>query len=472
MRFDGFPASSTDRGGGWRPHPGPQTAFLRSTADECLYGGAAGGGKSFALLLEGLRGVENPGYRGLLLRRTFPELRKSLMDQAHKVLGGLATYNVESRTWTFPSGGQLMFGSLRNDREVHRYQSAEFAYIGFDELTSFTQYQYEYMLSRNRNVAGLRNRVRAATNPGGVGHNWVKARFVDKCPPYEKRWFVRDGASGDVVVPERTRNARSRNFIPARVTDNPTLMEADPAYIARLEALPERERRMLLEGRWDVSFEGLVYDNFDTTTHVVDAIELPSDWVRIRSVDFGYNNPLVVQWWALSGDDELVLYRELYATRQLVSQIGPLVRDLSAGERIVATVADHDAENRAELEKHGIHTVPARKTIVDGIQACRRRLEPDRERGRPQIYIFRDCTLRRDPHLVAAGRPASTQEEFASYQYAFGASGLSGTGADEIPLDMDNHGMDAMRYAVMFVEEMNAKRYAGPRYRWRSLDGI
>ncbi|MEO2006929.1 MAG: phage terminase large subunit, partial [Candidatus Poribacteria bacterium] len=229
MRFEAF-ATSADvaaaatpsaRGvGGWRPHPGPQTAFLRSTADECLYGGAAGGGKSFALLLEGLRGVENPGYRGLLLRRTFPELRKSLMDQAQKILTGLATYNVESRTWTFPSGGQLMFGSLRNDREVHRYQSAEFAYIGFDELTSFSQYQYEYMLSRNRNVVGLRNRIRAATNPGGVGHNWVKARFVDKCPPYEKRWFARDTSpvsAGEIAVPEGTPNARSRNFIPARV---------------------------------------------------------------------------------------------------------------------------------------------------------------------------------------------------------------------------------------------------------------
>ena len=463
-----MPFEAPLRVSGWRPHPGPQTAFLRSTADECLYGGAAGGGKSFALLLEGLRDCRNPGYRGLLLRRTYPELRKSLMDQAHKILSGLATYNVEHRAWTFPGGGQLMFGALGDDRDVHRYQSAEFAYIGFDELTSFTQYQYEYMLSRNRNIAGLRNRVRAATNPGGVGHNWVKARFIDTCPPYEKRWFLRDGADETVVTADTPR-ARSRNFIPARVTDNPTLMDADPGYIARLEALPERERRTLLEGRWDISFEGLVYDNFDTTLHVVDAVDLPPDWLRFRSVDFGYNNPLVVQWWALSGDDELILYRELYATRQLVSDIGPLVRDLSANERIMTTVADHDAENRAELEKHGIPTVPAVKKIAEGIQACRRRLEPDRERGLPQIYLLRDCALRRDPHLVAANRPTSTQDEFAVYQYPRDAGGTS---IDEIPLDLDNHGMDAMRYAVMHVEQMKARRYGGPQYRWRRLEGI
>jgi len=225
---------------------------------------------------------------------------------------------------------------------------------------------------------------------------------------------------------------------------------------------------MLLDGRWDVSFDGLVYDNFDTTLHVVDRVDLPSEWTRIRSVDFGYNNPLVVQWWALSGDDEMVLYRELYATRQLVSDIGPLVRDLSEGERIAATVADHDAENRAELEKHGIRTVPATKTIKDGIQACRRRLEPDRETGRPRIYLFRDCTLRRDPHLASSGRPTSTQDEFAVYQYPTDAGGSLG----EKPLDMDNHGMDAMRYAVMYADQIRDRRGAGPAYRWRSLEGI
>jgi phage terminase large subunit len=452
----------------WKPHPGPQTAFLRSTADECLYGGAAGGGKSFALLLEALRGVENPAYRGILLRRTYPELRKSLMDQAHKILTGLATYNVEHRSWTFPSGAQVMFGALRNDREVHRYQSAEFAYIGFDELTSFTQFQYEYMLSRNRNTAGLPNRIRAASNPGGVGHKWVKARFIDKCAPFEKRWFVRDGADEVAATPD-TPSARSRNFIPARVTDNPTLMDADPGYIARLEALPQRERRMLLDGRWDVSFDGLVYDNFESTLHIVDRVDLPAEWTRIRSIDFGYNNPLVVQWWAVSGDDEMVLYRELYATRQLVSEVGPLVRDLSEGERITATVADHDAENRAELEKHGIHTVPATKTIKEGIQACRRRLEPDRETGRPRIYLFRECTLRHDPRLAATGRPTSTRDEFAVYQYPTDAGGGS---SDEIPLDMDNHGMDAMRYAVMYADQIRDRRRGGPQYRWRRLEGI
>ncbi|MEO2004781.1 MAG: terminase family protein, partial [Candidatus Poribacteria bacterium] len=198
----------------WWPHAGAQTAFMASEADECLFGGAAGPGKSECLIMEATRHVEHPEYRALLLRRTYPELEASLIDRSRKYypLFG-ARYNEQRKAWTFPSGARIQFGYLQYERDVHRYQSAEFAFLGFDELTSFTRYQYEYMLSRNRNVVGIPNRIRAATNPGNIGHGWVKARCVDAMPVGEIRWFRRVGEDEERCDPDAS-GARSRQFIP------------------------------------------------------------------------------------------------------------------------------------------------------------------------------------------------------------------------------------------------------------------
>ena len=462
----------------WRPHPGPQWAFMETDADECLYGGAAGGGKSDALLAEALRDCGHPGFRALLLRRTFPELKMSLIDRSQAIYGGRGTYNASDHTWHFPSGARITFGHVKDELAVHRYQSAAFAYIGFDELTSFTQYQYEYMVSRNRNTSGIFNRMRSATNPGGLGHVWVKKRFIDRLPPYGLKWFVRR-EDRDIEVEEGTEDARSRQFIPAKVSDNPSLVTADPGYMSRLKALPDRDRRMLLDGRWDVAFEGLVYDEFDITKNVISPFPIPADWMRFRSLDFGWNNPFVCQWWALSPDDELHLYREIYMSHQLVSDLGPQINRLSVTgeihkggdkkgaaveERIIATVADHDAENRAELEvKHGIASVPALKDIRDGISRVSVRMRPteteDEEgeitTGRPRIFLHRGCTVETDRRLLAAGMPTSTQDEIQVYQYPGPKQNRS---PDEVPLDLHNHGMDAMRYMIMLVEAMRTGR--------------
>jgi len=449
----------------WAPHPGPQWAFLESNADEVLYGGAAGGGKSDALLVEAVRDIDHPGYRGILFRRTFPELNMSLIDRARDLYGDKGRYLEAQHTWVFPSGARVMFAHIQRELDVRRYQSAAFAFIGFDELTSFTQYQYEYMLSRNRNTAGVFNRVRSATNPGGAGHSWVKSRFIDRLAPYTMRWFVRDGAH-DVEVGETTKNARSRQFIPARVDDNPSLMEADPGYMARLEALPERERLMLLEGSWSVAHEGLVYMEFRPTIHVIDAFPIPDDWMKFRSIDFGFNNPFVCQWWALSPDDVLHLYREIYMSHQLVSDLGPQINELSKHDkRLVGTVADHDAENRAELEvKHQIASAPAEKTIREGISAVSVRMRPDPTTGKPRMVFHRDCTVHLDRRLLAAGLPTSTIEEAGVYTYPGPRDNRS---PDELPLDVNNHGMDAMRYMVMLVEKLRTGRH-----RSRNVEGL
>lgn len=442
------------------PNPGPQTRFLASRADELLFGGAAGGGKSYGLLLWALRWIDHPEYRGLLLRRTYPELVMSLIDESKRLYptlrGQRATYNESRHTWTFRSGAQITFGSCEHERDVHRYQSAQFARIGFDQVESFTSYQYTYLLSRLRNVAGIPNQIRATANPGGSGGAWVKRRWIDKLSPNVRRWFL-----SDHEVARGTPNALSRQWIPSLVTDNPHLMETDPGYVARLMAMPDRERRQLLEGDWDASSEGLVYDEFRTELHVVDAFDPPAEWTRFRAIDFGYNNPFVCLWGALSPDDELYIYRELYETEQLVSDLGPRIRDLSKEDHIQYTVADHDAENRAELNRHSVRTIPAQKAIQDGIQEVRKRLHRD-ARGRARLYIMRDCTVRIDGRLRLDNKPLNTQEEFGVYSRA---PETERRGLDEEPLDRDNHGMDALRYMCMSLRRQ-------PRPRSRVAQGV
>ncbi|MCP5059593.1 MAG: hypothetical protein GY937_23050 [bacterium] len=444
----------------FRAHPGPQRAFLRSAADEVLYGGAAGGGKSWALLLEAARLVEHPEYRGILLRRKHSELRMSLVQQSHRMFGTRAQYNASEKFWRFPSGAEIWFGHMQHESDVAQYQSAEFAFIGFDELTTFTERQYEFMLSRNRNTAGLRNKIRAASNPGQIGHGWVKKRFVTSLDPYEIGWFQKAGEGDEKRVPWGTPDARTRQFIPARLDDNPTLVNADPDYRVRLESLPYRLRMMFLEGSWDVGFEGLVYPEFDSAVHLVSPFPIPREWRRIRSIDFGFNNPCVVQWWAISPDDEMYLYREIYHSRILNSRLGPMIHVQSveppdeegqeSGERIEATVADHDADGRAELSQNAsIQTVAARKSVADGIREVSERLVVNPETGRPRLYIMRDCTVATDSRLDAEKRPTSTADEITAYQYPPG----SGDKAEkEAPIKLHDHGMDAMRYACMYLQ--------------------
>lgn len=230
----------------WQPHPGPQTRFLASKAYECLYGGAAGGGKSHALLFGALRQVDHPQYRALILRRTFPELRE-LMDQALPVFTAIgATWNVSEKRFKFPSGSVVEFGYCETYKDVLQYQGQAFQYIGVDEIGQISEERiWTYLISRNRPTApGQTLQMRASANPGGAGHHWLKKRFVTPCP--------HDGTPVEV-------DGFSRAFIPAKLADNPTLMENDPAYGERLRLLPDLEYRWLAEGDWDAG-AGLALD--------------------------------------------------------------------------------------------------------------------------------------------------------------------------------------------------------------------
>lgn len=245
----------------WRPNPGPQSRFLSLRCFEALYGGAAGGGKSDALLVDAIRGLGKGygrNYAALLLRREFPDLEMSLMRRAHALyprLGGVWTG--VNKTWTFPNGETVRFGHAQHELDVHQYQGAEFQFVGFDELTSFTEYQYVYLISRLRSSAGVPCRLRAATNPGGPGHDWVFKRFgywldpesKHRAAPAEILYLKRDADGTEQRVDRDTPGALGRTFVPAVLSDNPYLAR-DGAYGRALDELDPVTRERLKSGNW------------------------------------------------------------------------------------------------------------------------------------------------------------------------------------------------------------------------------
>ena len=227
---------------------------MQSDTLETLFGGAAGGGKSHGQLLDALRfAVCYPSSRQLMLRRTMPELERSLVPAALRLYPQcIAKYKVSEHRWDFANGSALEFGYCDAESDVTRYQSAEYDVIRFDELTHFTESQFTYLLSRIRGTNGFPKQVKATTNPGGVGHQWVKSRFIDSMPPDTVREF--DGGT--------------RLFLPARLGDNPFLRKADAGYEKRLKLLSPTDRKALLDGVWELN-EGQYFSEFSRDLHVV-----------------------------------------------------------------------------------------------------------------------------------------------------------------------------------------------------------
>ena len=311
----------------WKPQL-KQALFMQRWEEEALYGGAAGGGKSDALLCEALRQVHIPHYRALILRDTFPQLEGLIARsyELYKAAFPKAVYNQSEKRWTFPSGAKIFFGYMQHENDKYNYQGKAYDFIGFDELTHFSKSQYEYLKSRNRPVgSGTRVYVRATANPDGKGMGWVKERFITPAPP-----MTTITEEEEIKMPDGkiVRKKMHRIFVPSTVFDNKKLLENDPDYLANLASLPEAQRNALLYGSWD-SFMGQVFTEWKDDpahykdrkwTHVIEPFRVPGHWKVYRGFDWGYARPFSVGWYAVDTDGKVYRIREYYGCTNVANE--------------------------------------------------------------------------------------------------------------------------------------------------------
>ena len=402
-----------------------QREFFLSRARHTAYGGARGGGKSWAMRRKFiLLALRYPGLNLLLLRRTLPELRENHLIPMQRELYGFAVYNSAERVFRFPNGSRIKLGYCDTMQDVYQYQGQEYAVIGLEEATHFTEEQMRFLTTCNRTTRkDFSPRMYYTCNPGNVGHAWVKRLFID-------RLYAENENPDDYL------------FIPARIYDNKVLLDADPNYIRQPEALPEELRRAHLDGDWDVH-AGQYFREFSRDRHVIEPFEIPSWWRRFRSMDWGYNDPCCVLWHAVDGESRVYTYRELYVRETRAGEVAAMVLELSRGESISYTVASPDmwqkrgavlsgaggfeGETLAELfTSSGLSLTPADNSRVPGWNRVRDFLAvaPD---GRPNWLCFSDCRnlIRQLPAL-----------QFDQHNREDAADG-------------DDHAPEALRYALM-----------------------
>lgn len=369
---------------------------------------------------------EFPGSRHLICRKTRASMSESVLvtwerdvhSASMHLFGNVRRQNRE--TYRYANGSVVVVGGL--DRPERTY-SAEYDTVTVFESTECTENDIEQLLRALRSGRMPWQQLVCDCNPAAERH-WLNVRA-------EQGWFRR---------------------IVTRIADNPRFMvdgalTADGArFMQSVEALTGHRRARLLDGRW-CSAEGVVYDEFDAAVHVIDAMpDGWESWRKYRAIDFGFNDPFVCLWFADDGES-LYLYREVYMSGRLVEDHARAIVALSGAEQYEFTVADHDREDRETLHRHGVFTTPAQKDIDAGLDAVRARIRV-RANGRPGLFVLRSALVERDRRLEQSRRPTSTRDEFDSYVWATRRDGA----VRDMPVDRDNHGMDALRYAVMGVD--------------------
>jgi hypothetical protein len=407
------------------PNEGPQKDFLAAPEKDVLYGGAAGGGKSFAMLIDPLRYCHNPVHRALILRRSMPELRE-LIDKSRelypKAFKGARFREVE-KLWNFPSGAKIEFGFLERDSDVYRYQGQAYSWIGFDEITHLpTEFGWNYLASRLRTTdPNLQTYLRCTANPGGVGAQWVKKRYV--LPSESNNAFIgKDGLT--------------RKFIPARLQDNPYLAE-DGEYERMLNSLPAVQRKQLLEGNWDIA-EGAAFAEFETEAHVIAPFEIPSWWERVKGVDYGYAAESCCLWAAVDPEDKtIIIYRELYQKGLTGSALADKITYMEESEvKSISGVLDTAAWART-----GYSGPTIGETLVNKGHKLRR---ADKNRVAGKVQIHEHLRKRPDgrPRLQVVSTCSNLIRELQGIP-------LSKTNSEDVDTNASDHAYDALRYLLM-----------------------
>jgi hypothetical protein len=415
----------------FKANEGPQEDFLAAGETDVLYGGAAGGGKSYAMLVDPLRYAHRSAHRGLIIRRSMPELRE-LIDKSRelypKAFPGCKYKEVE-KLWNFPSGAKIEFGFLERDADVYRYQGQAYSWIGFDEITHLpTEFSWNYLASRLRTTdSEITCYMRCTANPGGAGATWVKKRYIDPSPPHESF----EGADG-----------LTRKFIPARLQDNPYLA-TDGRYEKMLQALPPTQRQQLLEGNWDVA-EGAAFTEFLPHLHVITPFEIPVHWERVKGIDYGYASESACIWGAVDpSDGTLIIYRELYRKGLLGTELAEMITEMEMQDPFsVQGVLDTACWSRTgttgptigeTLQRAGHKLRRADKNRIQGKIQIHEYLKV-MQSGRPRIQILNTC-----PNLI---------RELQSIP-------LDKRNPEDVDTHAPDHAYDALRYLIMSRPRIN-----------------
>lgn len=439
----------------WLGVPSPkQKLFLQDKHRHSAFGGARGGGKSWAVDYKANRlALRWAGIKILIVRRTFPELLNNHIEPMRLILNGVARYNEQKKTFTFPNGSTIKFDYCNNDKDVMHYQGAQYDVIFLDEATQLQESWIKHINLAVRGVNGLPKRTYYTCNPGGASHEYIKRLFIDR--NYKP-----------------TEHAEDYGFTQSLVTDNYALMEAQPEYLQELENLPPKLRAAWLEGRWDV-YEGQFFEDFRTTpdiegcvknglspdeamklrrwTHVIEPFDISvgaaRGWTLYRSYDFGYSKPFSCAWWAVDYDGVIYRVLELYGCtgepdegvrwtpdeqftkireieqthpwlkgRKVLGVADPAIWDASRGESIAETAT-----------RYGVYFEPGDHERIPGWMQCHYRLQFD-DNGYPRMYVFSSCTefIRTIPTLM-----------------------YSETRAEDLDTSMEDHIADEWRYFCM-----------------------
>jgi len=312
-----------------------QKSFIDSEAFETLFGGAAGGGKSYGQLIDALiYALKYNKSKQIIFRRTFPDLERSLVRVSLDLFPKeKASYNSSKHTWSFLNGSIIDFGYIDTEKDVYKYQSAEYDVIRFDELTHFTEYMYTYMISRCRGANNYPKGMKSSTNPGGIGHTWVKKRFIDIGQPNKIHECTLE--SGEKVT---------RIFIPSLVADNKFMISYDPDYIRRLDNLPEKERKALKYGDWDI-YDGQYFAEFNRMIHTCHPFEIPLNWNKYITLDYGLDK-FAVLFIAIDTKGRAYVYNQIHKENLIVSEAAQMLRSYMRKGEYKAIYAPPDLWNR------------------------------------------------------------------------------------------------------------------------------